>query len=37
MFEEVIVIVIIVVIVFVIYGSKFLYKTRFKEEKVHSE
>jgi hypothetical protein len=35
MFEEVIVIVIIVVIVFVIYGSRFLFKTRFQEEKVH--
>lgn len=37
MATEIVIIVVIVVIVFVIYGSKFLYKTRFKEEKVHSE
>ena len=37
MTAELIIIIFIVVIVVVIYTSKLLYKTRFKEEKLHSD
>jgi maltodextrin utilization protein YvdJ len=37
MATEMIIVIIVVVIVVVIYASKFLYKTRFKEQKVHSD
>lgn len=37
MATEMIIVIVIVVIVVVIYASKLLYKTRFKETKVHSD
>jgi cell division protein FtsL len=35
MATEMIIVIVVVVIVFIIYGWKYIYKTKFNEEKVH--
>jgi len=37
MATEMIIVIVVVVIVFIIYGSKFIFKTRFQGTKVHSD
>ena len=35
MATEIIIVIVVVVIVFIIYGFKFIFKTRFQDAKVH--